>query len=59
MDVANTDTLTYDAARGTYRHDMLAECSFRKEYMDRGDKRLPKNTRQLARTRTPTPQRGD
>lgn len=31
MDVANTDTLTYDAVRGTYRHDMLSECSFRKD----------------------------
>ena len=31
MDVANTDTLTYDPARRTYRHDLLAECSFRKD----------------------------
>lgn len=39
----NLSTLLKPGLLGTYR-------SFRKEHMMRGDKRLPKNTRQLART---------
>jgi len=39
----NLITLLKPGLLGTYR-------SFRREYMMRGDKRLPKNTRQLART---------